>query len=164
MADSRYEHGLLRSKQKQASIWGGALILTLSCHSMLSCKFFQPLSVELQPSSSLSTGWVVSLRGHFLPRWLRTGWQSVIRQGKIPWNTPPRLGTEPGPLRGQLMRYIHSPTKLSWLASLYYLMEKKVSNALICQPHHNSENAMNATQGKYPGPNHLPQSLILGYN
>jgi len=28
---------------------------------------------------------------HFLPRWLRAGWQSVIGQGKIPCNTPPLL-------------------------------------------------------------------------
>ena len=25
---------------------------------------------------------------HFLPRWLRTGWQSVISHGKLTWNTP----------------------------------------------------------------------------
>ena len=34
---------------------------------------------------------------HFLPRWLRTGWKSAISQGKIPWNTAPWLGIEPGP-------------------------------------------------------------------
>jgi len=33
--------------------------------------------------------------------------------GIIPWNTLPRLGIEPGPRRGQTMRYIHSPTELS---------------------------------------------------
>jgi len=49
---------------------------------------------------------------HFLPRWLRTGWQSAISQGKIPWNTPPWLGNEPGPRGGQTVSY---PTKLSWL-------------------------------------------------
>jgi len=33
---------------------------------------------------------------HFLQHWLRMGWQSVISQKKIPWNTLPWLGTEPG--------------------------------------------------------------------
>jgi len=42
---------------------------------------------------------------HFLPRWLRTGWQSVISQGKIPWNTPLWLGSEPGPRGGQTVSY-----------------------------------------------------------
>ena len=27
---------------------------------------------------------------HFLPRWPRTAWQSVISPGKISWNSPPR--------------------------------------------------------------------------
>jgi len=44
---------------------------------------------------------------HFPPRWLRTGWHSVIRQGKIPWNTPPQLGIESGPQEGQTVRLIH---------------------------------------------------------
>ena len=39
---------------------------------------------------------------YFLSRWLRTGWQSVISRG-----------IEPGPRRGQTVRYIHSPTELS---------------------------------------------------
>ena len=34
--------------------------------------------------------------GHFLLPWLRLGWQSVTNQGKIPWNTPPWRGIEPG--------------------------------------------------------------------
>jgi len=42
-------------------------------------------------------------------------WHWVISQGKIPWKTPPRPGTEPGPQRKQTVRYIHSPTELSWL-------------------------------------------------
>jgi len=49
---------------------------------------------------------------HFLPRWLRTGWKSVISQGKIPWNTPPWLGIEPRPLGEQTVSY---STELSWL-------------------------------------------------
>jgi len=28
---------------------------------------------------------------HFLPRWLRTGWQNVMSQGEIPWYTPQTL-------------------------------------------------------------------------
>jgi len=51
-------------------------------------------------SHCLSTGCMVSLRGVraiSLPRWLRTGWKSVISQGKIPWNTAPCLGIgDPG--------------------------------------------------------------------
>ena len=41
--------------------------------------------LDFQPSSSLSTGcgFVEGRLSHFLPRWLRTGWQSVISQGKI---------------------------------------------------------------------------------
>jgi len=49
--------------------------------------------------------------GHFLPRWLRTGWRSAISQGKIPWNTLPWLGIEPGQRGGQTVSY---PTELSW--------------------------------------------------
>jgi len=45
----------------------------------------RPSMVGLWPSSSLSTGCVVSLRGlsHFPPFWLRIGWQSMIRQKYI---------------------------------------------------------------------------------
>jgi len=71
--------------------------------------------VGLRPSSSLSTGCVVSLRGD----WAifchtgsgRVGRESVISQRKIPWNTPPWLGIEPGPRGGQTVSY---PTELSW--------------------------------------------------
>lgn len=38
----------------------------------------------------------------FLPSWLRTVWQTVIRRGKIPWNTLPQQEIEPVPWR----RYI----------------------------------------------------------
>ena len=48
----------------------------------------------------------------FLPRWLRTGWQSAISQGKIPWNTSGWLGIESGPRGGQTVRY---PTEVPWL-------------------------------------------------
>jgi len=47
---------------------------------------------------------------HFLPRWLSTGWPSVISQRKTPWNTLPGLGIEPGPQGGQTVSY---PTELS---------------------------------------------------
>ena len=60
-------------------------------------------------------GFVEGRLSHFLPRWLRTGWQSVISQGKIPWNTPPCLGIEPGPQGGQTVSY---STELSWLTIL----------------------------------------------
>ena len=36
---------------------------------------------------------------------------AAISQGKIPWNTPPWLGIEPGPQGGQTVSY---PTELSW--------------------------------------------------
>ena len=45
---------------------------------------------------------------HFLPRWLRAGWQRVISQGII----PPRLGIQPELRRGQAVRYIRSPIVL----------------------------------------------------
>jgi len=47
---------------------------------------------------------------HFLPRWLRTGWQTVISHGKIPCRTPLWLGIQPGPQGGQAVSY---PTELS---------------------------------------------------
>jgi len=78
-----------------------------------------------QPSWSSIHGWTLAFLltvhrlcgviggrlSHFLPRWLRTGWQSVICQGNIPWNTPPWLGIESGPQGGQTVNY---PTELSW--------------------------------------------------
>jgi len=51
---------------------------------------------------------------HRLPRWLRTGWQRVISQGKLPRTTPPRPRIEPEPQGGQTVGYICSPTELSW--------------------------------------------------
>ena len=87
----------------------------------------------LKPSSSLSTGCVVSschgaihrLCGvnegrlsHFLPRWLRTGWRSMISLGKIPWNAPPRLGIEPRPRGGQTVRFILPLSYHDWRASI----------------------------------------------
>ena len=39
---------------------------------------------------------------------------NVVCQGIIPCNTPPRPEVGPGPWRGQTVRYIHSPTELSW--------------------------------------------------
>jgi len=51
-------------------------------------------------SSSISTGCVAPLRGDWAIFCHRRGWQSVISQGKIPQNTPPQPGDEPGPWRG----------------------------------------------------------------
>jgi len=59
----------------------------------------------------------------FLPRCLRTGWQSVISQEKIPWNTSPWLGIEPGPRGGQTVRFTHFPTELSWLSYVQCQLE-----------------------------------------
>jgi len=79
--------------------------------------FYQPLSVHGWTSAFLLAvhslcGVIEGRLSHFLPRWLRTGWQSAISQGKIPWNAPPWLGIEPGPRGGQTVSY---PTELSWL-------------------------------------------------
>jgi len=49
--------------------------------------------VGLRPSSY----WVCGTIDERLSHWVRTGWQSVISQRKIPCNTPPRPGIEPGP-------------------------------------------------------------------
>jgi len=78
--------------------------------------------VGLRPSSSLSTGCVVSLRGDWaiFSFELKTGWQNAISQGKILWNTPPWLGIEPGPQGGQTVSY---PAELSWA---FYLLGDKV--------------------------------------
>jgi len=69
--------------------------------------FYQPLSVRGWTSAFLLAvhGLCGVILSHFLPRWLRTGWQSVISQGKIPWDTPPWPGVEPGPRRGQTVSY-----------------------------------------------------------
>jgi len=64
-----------------------------------------------RPSSSISTGFVASL-SLLLPRWLRTGWQSVISQGKIPLNIPPWLKIKPRPRGGQTVRFNYSTTEL----------------------------------------------------
>ena len=76
-------------------------------------RFFQPLSViGRRPSSSLSTGFVMALRGDWAIFYhAGSGW---IGRGKIPLNTLPLSGIEPGPGKEQTGRYIHSPTELSW--------------------------------------------------
>jgi len=78
---------------------------------------FQPSSIHGWTSAFLLavhrlSGVLEQRLSHFLSRWLRTGWQSVISQRKIPWNTPPWLEIEPGPQRGQTVSYF---TELSWL-------------------------------------------------
>ena len=102
--------------------WYGLLILSkkltdamswLSFHGLF---FYQPSSVREWNLAFLLAvhrlcGAIEGRLSHFLPRWLRTGWQSVISQGKIPWNTPPWLGIEPGPQEGQTVSY---STELSW--------------------------------------------------
>jgi len=50
---------------------------------------FKPLSIYSWTSAFLLDvhrlcGTIEGRLSHFLPRWLRTGWQSVISQGKIP--------------------------------------------------------------------------------
>ena len=65
-------------------------------------KIFQSLSVHDWTSACLLNvhrlcGAIEARLSHFLSRWLRTDWQRVISQGKIPWNTPPWLGIEPWP-------------------------------------------------------------------
>ena len=58
---------------------------------------------------------IEGLLSYLLPRWLRTGWQSVTSQGKILRHVHP--GIELRPQRGQTVRYLHSPTELSLLTS-----------------------------------------------
>ena len=87
--------------------------------------FYQPLSVRGWTSAFLLDfhrlcGAIEGRLSHFLPHWLRTGWQSMTSQGIIPWNTPPWLGIEPGPRGGQTVSYIHSPTELSWLTAMLW--------------------------------------------
>ena len=105
-----------------ASTWKAPLILLVtSCPlymyvHFLFC-FYQPSSVHSWTSAFLlavhrSSGVIEGRLSHFLPRWLRTGWQSVISQGKIPWNTTPWLGIEPEPRGWQTVSY---PTVLSRL-------------------------------------------------
>ena len=60
---------------------------------------FRLLVIGCRPSSSVSTGCVVPLRG--------------ASQEKIPWNNLPWLGIKLGPRREQTVRFIHSPTELS---------------------------------------------------
>lgn len=55
---------------------------------------------------------------HFLSMvglgWLRMGWQGVTSQEKIPWNTPPCPGIEPGPRRGLWDTFILSLKYHDW--------------------------------------------------
>jgi len=109
--------GLYTSSLKLAQEPDIPALCSASSSSAMSIFFYQPLSVHCWTSAFLLT--VHRLRdviegrlSHFLPRWLRTGWQGAISQGKIPWNTPPWLGIEPGPRGGQTVSY---PTELSWL-------------------------------------------------
>ena len=44
--------------------------------------------------------------------------ESRLAVWKIPWNTLPGPGVEPGPRRGQPVRYIHSPNEPSWLIKI----------------------------------------------
>jgi len=83
--------------------------------------FFQPSSTHDWTLAFLLAvhrlcGVIEGRLSHFLQRWLRKGWQSVISQGKIPWNTPPWLRIEPGPQGRQTMSY---STELSWLIALF---------------------------------------------
>ena len=113
-------------------IWGNNFWHSSSIHFC-----FQRLSVRGWTSAFLLAvhrlcGAVKGRLSHFLPCWLRTGWQSVISQGKsletlcLHWELNPdhreavryiHSSTElswPGPQRGQTVRCIHSSTELSW--------------------------------------------------
>ena len=61
--------------------------------------------------------------------WLRTGWQGVISQRKIPWNTPPWLGIEPGLQGGQTVSY---SSELSWLTWWTYPFLLFVQGHVVC--------------------------------
>jgi len=79
---------------------------------------------------------------HFLPRWLRAGWQSAIGQRKIPWNTPPWLGIGPGPRGGQTVSY---PTELSWLT--FILLTMGISHGTRQNGHNGWGQCINVMQG-----------------
>ena len=79
-------------------------------HSAIVCPWLNFRFLNVHRSCSAIEGRM----SHFLRRWLRTGWQSVINQKKIPWNTPPWLGIEPEPRGGETVRFICSATELSW--------------------------------------------------
>lgn len=71
--------------------------------------FYQQLSVHGWNAAFLLyvrrlCGAIEESLGHFRPHWLKSGWQSGIRQGIILSNTPPKLGIECGPRRGQRRR------------------------------------------------------------
>ena len=85
--------------------------------------FYQPSSVRGWISAFLLAvhrlcGVIERRLSYFLPCWLRTGWQSIVSQGKFPWNTLPWLGIELGPRGGQTVSY---PTELFWLIQVYLL-------------------------------------------
>jgi len=70
------------------------------------CILLQPSSVHRWTSAFLLA--VHGLCGVTEGRWSHfLGWQSVISQAKIPWNTPPWLGIEPGPWGGQTVNRVH---------------------------------------------------------
>ena len=75
--------------------------LSISLSHHLSSIIYRLSSIHGWTSAFLLTvrrlcGVVQGRLSLFLPPWFTTGWQSVIRQGEIPWNTPPWLGIEPG--------------------------------------------------------------------
>ena len=95
--------------------------------------FSQCLSVvRRRPSSLMSTECVVLLRGdwaifcHAGSGWVGRVWSA---REKIFWNISPLLGIEPGQPKGQTVRYIYSPTELSWLA-LSHTYSKQWDEAL----------------------------------
>jgi len=91
------------------------------CHTRLSvidtCSMKLPSTIIYPwldfgfPPRGHSLGGAIEGRLSHFCRWLWTGWQGVISQTKIPWNTPPWLGIEPGLQGGQTVSY---PTELSW--------------------------------------------------
>ena len=107
-----------RASHRSTTIWSSMWV----CVCVFFCFFNQPSSISGWTSAFLLAvhklcGVIIEGRlSHFLPRWLRTGWQSAISQGKIFWNTPPWLGIEPGPRGGQTVSY---PTELSWLTYVF---------------------------------------------
>ena len=82
----------------QMSIEDSMVITSLATHLFLFINWiFQPLSDRGWTSAFLSNfdrlcGAIQGRLGHHLRSWLRSSWQSVIIQGKSPWNT---LGIEP---------------------------------------------------------------------
>jgi len=103
-----------------------------------------PQMVVVYPSFSKMTRWYSVIEGRldrFLPHWLRAGWQSVVSQGEIPWNTPPWPGIEQWATFDLPLSYHDQVIEklFNWSSFFYYsfymhdlLTVDEIHQALIC--------------------------------